>query len=87
MRKPAYVYKHLNAKGEVLYIGCTQNMDARLMQHVGTSPWWPEVTRFTELGPFPRDVAQRLEHLLISHYDPPNNIFYTERHKPGRIAA
>jgi len=78
MRKPAYVYRHIGSDGETLYVGCTEHMPTRTGGH-RKKPWWSDVAQVAFLGPFPRDVAQRLELLLIRRYEPANNVFGTRR--------
>jgi len=45
---PAYeLYRFFAADGSVLYIGQTCNFLNRLRGHFTSSPWWPEVDRWT----------------------------------------
>lgn len=37
------LYRLFNAAGELLYIGITNDLNARFSWHAGRSPWWPEV--------------------------------------------
>lgn len=37
------LYRLFNSAGELLYIGITQDLNARFSWHAGHSPWWPEV--------------------------------------------
>lgn len=38
-RQPV-VYRCYDAFGELLYIGCTENLNQRIRGHENTSPWW-----------------------------------------------
>jgi predicted GIY-YIG superfamily endonuclease len=43
--KPAAVYRFWDASDTLLYIGVTENPDARFGGHESTKPWWPDVAR------------------------------------------
>lgn len=73
------VYKHLDAEGVVLYVGCTLNITARTRQHLSTSSWRDGITRIEVDSFFPgidasaRAKAARREWQLISRLRPPHN--------------
>lgn len=37
------VYRCYDAEGELLYVGCTGKLRARLWQHAKGKPWWADV--------------------------------------------
>lgn len=41
------VYRHFDATGQLLYVGCAANPSARMGQHVSRSPWATSVTLIT----------------------------------------
>jgi hypothetical protein len=43
----AQLYRHFDAAGELLYVGCTGNVIRRTEQHEAQSPWLPEVATIT----------------------------------------
>ena len=64
---PHFVYKHLSASGQVLYIGCTSNMKQRQRQHT-EKPWFHQISTI-ESAEFPDkrsglDEERRLIRLL-----------------------
>lgn len=72
---PAYatVYRCLNAAGEVIYVGVTSGLNARLGRHKKVSPWWSEVD-VVRYGPFlPRPEAEDMETELIDLIQPKHN--------------
>lgn len=39
------VYRLYNKRGTLLYVGSTTNVGARLQNHRGSQPWWPQVRK------------------------------------------
>lgn len=42
---PAAVYRHINAEGETIYIGCTANPLQRLSEHMSQTRWMRSIAR------------------------------------------
>lgn len=75
---PRWVYQHLNADGEPLYIGCTSDVEKRLLQHRYVSPWYRQIAAVKYFGPFPMREAREFEAAMIRELQPPHNYQYTE---------
>lgn len=70
---PAAVYRHLNANGETLYIGCSAAPSTRFDVHRSQSPWAREVTRIDVQWFDTLAEARRVESQLIHAERPPMN--------------
>lgn len=60
-----FVYRAFDREGELLYIGCTSNLDQRRAAHRSTSDWYPYAASFRIAGPFDRETALRIEKQAI----------------------
>lgn len=67
------VYRHLNAAGETLYIGCSANPIQRLAGHASKSPWARQVVRVDIEWFSSQEEALRVEERLIREECPPHN--------------
>jgi hypothetical protein len=67
------VYRHINAAGETLYIGCSINPMARFMTHRSQSSWATEVVRIDVIWFATHAEALAEELRLIRAEDPPHN--------------
>jgi len=73
---PHYVYRHYDADGRVLYIGCTSDPDKRFgAQRTAqvSAHWWPLVARTEVIGPMPYPEALHAETWAIRADLPPYN--------------
>jgi hypothetical protein len=76
---PAAVYRHVNAAGETIYIGCSINPMARFGMHRGKSPWATQVVSIA-IEWFPsQDAALAEERRLIATEKPIYNRTCTQR--------
>jgi hypothetical protein len=76
---PAAVYRHINAAGETIYIGCSINPMARFSMHRGKSPWATQVVNIA-IDWFPsQDAALAEERRLIAAEKPIYNRTCTQR--------
>lgn len=69
----ATVYTCRNAAGEVIYVGVTSGLTARVGRHRQVSPWWDEVDVLEHGAFLPRTEALRLERELIVQLKPKHN--------------
>lgn len=79
---PYELYRFYAADGSVLYIGQTCNFLARLRGHYTSSPWWPEVDRWTR-EPY-ESLGDVLDaEILAIQTEAPK---YNRQHNRGRAA-
>lgn len=72
--RPHYVYRHYNADGVLLYVGCTVDPRLRTTQHQANSWWFPQVYR-SRLIVFPNRLhALRVERDSIAAERPMWNV-------------
>jgi predicted GIY-YIG superfamily endonuclease len=57
---PHYVYRAFDSYGLLLYIGCSHNVEKRLVQHQ-YGPWHRYAETVGTWGPFPFEVARHVE--------------------------
>jgi predicted GIY-YIG superfamily endonuclease len=70
------LYKHLNASGEVLYVGIASEVWKRSVQHEGKSSWFKDV-RTIEVEHFPnREAAIEAEETTVMALKPRFNVDY-----------
>lgn len=70
---PAFVYRCFDAAGELLYVGCAQNVAQRMAGHRYKSPWAAHVDR-VESHEYPeRWQAEAVEDFLIDLLRPAHN--------------
>lgn len=69
---PHFVYRCFAADGSLLYIGCTVDVTRRMRQH-GPNPWAAGVARIATEGPYPYELARRVEADAIRDEDPLHN--------------
>lgn len=73
---PAQVYRLYDARGDLLYVGCTGSIVSRLTTHTALKPWWSEVRTITLGDPLPRGVALDAEVVAIRSEHPRYNILH-----------
>lgn len=67
------VYRAFSAAGDLLYIGVTSKLGARVAQHAQGSIWWPLLDHF-DVESFPTYAdAERAESVAIAHEHPRYN--------------
>lgn len=71
------VYRYFSATGELLYVGCTQNLVARDRAHRKTSSWFPSASRLATEGPYEESLARAIEKAAIQNEQPQHNQHYT----------
>lgn len=67
-RREHFVYRAFDAKGQLLYVGCTMDLDRRYKEHSARkhpSRWWHLAVRFVLSGPYNYDTGRRLEREAI----------------------
>lgn len=76
-RREHFVYRAFDAKGQLLYVGCTMDIKRRRGEHKMSSKWWPAAVRFRVSGPYNYSVGRQLEreaikgeHPLWNHNEP-----------------
>lgn len=78
--RPTYVYFLHGARGELLYIGCSQNLRQRRSEHAVFQRWWARVHSWRLVGPFStRTAALAYEREQIREHQPPHNLLHTQR--------
>ena len=90
MWKPNSVYRHYNAEGALLYIGCSINPFMRLRSHEIASVWAVDIVR-VEIERFPSsDAALDAECLAIRNEGPRFNksdLRWRPRKKPTKARS
>lgn len=77
-----YLYAHLDAADQILYVGLTIAPRDRQAQHRRGASWWPQVDRVELLADFAdQRAALDAETLVIETAQPPNNLLRTERER------
>jgi len=78
----ATLYRHFDANGVLLYVGCTINMPRRTYEHTSFSPWKDRISR-TETTEFDTHAeALKAEKKAIQSENPLfNTIRYKRRHR------
>lgn len=71
-RREHFVYRAFDADGNLLYVGCTMDLERRRRDHAGLngSKWYPLMVRTHLTGPFNYDTARRLERDAIQTESP-----------------
>lgn len=87
-----FVYEAYDADGLLLYVGCTGNPRERYRAHMtgnGDARGWfnPFVTNWRVSGPYPKDVAFRLERARIDAGQPIWNARSVENRQDRRLIA
>lgn len=59
--RPHYVYRAFDDRDRLLYVGCTCDIDARMVAHRHSSAWWPHKVRLVVTDAMPFDEARRVE--------------------------
>lgn len=73
MTQRAAVYRHLNAAGETLYIGCSANPFQRFTTHMSQSSWLTDVVEMKVQWFGSKAAAYKEEARLIREERPPHN--------------
>lgn len=72
---PTSLYRVFSAEGELLYIGISGDVPARLVQHRTTAPWWPSSPPVvTHVDYADRETAHRAEMEAIAAENPLHNL-------------
>ena len=79
-----YVYLHLDADGNALYVGCTRTPLLRTIWHDQNSEWFGQVR---DIVWYPSPAPYKVEAEIIRHLEPPHNIKGTMRDPVRRRAA
>jgi excinuclease UvrABC nuclease subunit len=83
----AHVYTFRAIDGTVLYVGCTERIGRRLLQHE-YKPWWPEVVRIDSVAFATLAEARLAETSRIRQLQPVHNTVMTDhREDPGGWAT
>lgn len=83
----AAVYRHVNAAGETLYIGCSVNPFMRFGVHLSQSEWAFDVTDIRIEWHATKDAALAAEAEAIRRESPPGNRQYCRAKMPTPWAA
>ena len=78
MTDPVFVYELADASGAVLYVGCTDNLGRRLLNHK-TREWWPDVNSINATRYETRVEGLFWESVGIAHHQPRHNVAGTDR--------
>jgi predicted GIY-YIG superfamily endonuclease len=81
---PIALYRLYGTTGELLYVGLTDNLGARLDEHAKSKPWWGEVTRRTAEWLPSRIEARKAEAAAILHEEPRYNLMRPRQGRPSR---
>lgn len=76
-QRPHYVYRHYDSDGQVLYIGCTSDPDARFAAqrtNRDSKEWYALVAHTDVIGPMPYAEALHAETWAIRADLPPHNV-------------
>lgn len=80
-----FVYRCFASDGELIYVGCTQDVKARLAAHANEARWWDLADgRITLAGPYNYETARRIEYDAIESERPRANLT-SERRMLRRI--
>lgn len=69
-----YVYRYFDEAGDLLYVGCTKDVEARERQHRTASHWFPSVARRTVKQFADRDRARHAERVTVASEHPQHNV-------------
>lgn len=73
------LYRLFDSRGELLYIGITNDVRRRFIGHASVQPWWPEVTSCQTAFLPNRAALEEAERIAIKAERPRHN----KRHLPG----
>ena len=76
--KPTHLYRHYNGDGELLYVGISYNVMARLKNHRETARWFDEIRRIEVQVYHSRFDAELAEKQMIKELRPRWNIVHNE---------
>ena len=79
---PVALYRLYDAGGELLYVGLTDNLGARLDEHANSKPWWGDVTRRTAEWLPSRVEARKAEAAAILNEEPRYNLMRPRQGRP-----
>lgn len=68
-----YLYRLYSSDDELLYVGITKDLFARLSAHRDWQPWWPDVDYYSVKEFKTREEAEALEASLIATAQPEHN--------------
>lgn len=70
-----YVYRHYDANGQILYVGCAMDVEARFRQHMYERTWWAQRVARTKVTVHPnRAEGLRVEKAEIRRLEPIHNV-------------
>jgi hypothetical protein len=69
-----YVYRHYDAVGRPLYVGCSKQPQLRFKQHMHHSTWWAQLVTYSKLTVHPtRTDGIEVEEQEIARLEPLHN--------------
>jgi predicted GIY-YIG superfamily endonuclease len=78
-KKETILYRHFNKDNQLLYVGISFSVMARLQKHSKLSPWWRNISHIT-FERFPsRAAAIAAEQMAIDQERPLHNIMGNQR--------
>lgn len=78
----AQVYRAFDGSGRLLYVGCSVDVDGRLLTHAEHSTWWPFHTTVTREDFPTRELAGEAEILAIQTEHPRWNMHHRAADHP-----
>ena len=85
--RPHFVYWHLDADGNCLYVGVSFNVKIRNLGHRDQSSWWSLVDYTLSSVPMTRECAMLFEIEEIERLTPPHNVLYKQTSVTRKQAA
>lgn len=83
---PCYLYYLYDVVGRLVYIGMTDDLEARYRQHAGTKEWWPEVHHRWVVSYPSRATCTAGEALAIHALRPPYNVMVPDGARCATLA-
>lgn len=85
--QPVALYRHFDARGELLYVGITDDPARRWLQHVESSAWSVFVATSYLTGLACREEAAAAERIAIRTEQPIFNVARSGRRAAARVRA
>jgi hypothetical protein len=82
-RREHYVYRLLNKRDQVIYIGCSMNLPLRLREHRLNGRFGHLWVRVSASGPYNYQTGRAKERAEITDLEPEFNTEWTKRHQRG----
>lgn len=84
-QQATHLYRHFDARGNLLYVGISLSAVSRLGEHKAVSHWFDEIATVT-VQPYPtREAALEAERLAIANENPAHNIKGKKVEKPTPV--